>query len=114
MNPQTPQPDLFTRLGMASASDEQKQKLAEQLADLTMVRVISKLEAILPPEKLAEVEKLIDESKGIESEEALRAAVPDYDNLVQTTATEAADQLVADQQAVLAQARQMATPPASA
>jgi len=114
MNPQTPQPDLFTRLGMVSASDEQKQKLAEQLADLTMVRVIAKLETILPPEKLAEVEKLIDEDKGIESEEALRAAVPDYDSLVQTTASEVADQLVADQQAVLAQARQMATPPASA
>jgi hypothetical protein len=30
------QPDIFTRLGMASATDEQKQQLAEQLADLTM------------------------------------------------------------------------------
>ena len=106
MEPNTQQPDIFTRLGMVSASDEQKQQLVAQLGDLTMIRVISKLSDQLPESDLADVEALIDAGNGDAVEDKLRSLVPDFDQLVATTAQEAADQLVANQQAVLAQVRQ--------
>ncbi len=106
--PQT-QADIFTRLGMASASDEQKQKLAEQLAELTMVRVMEKVSSTIPEETMDEIEALIDKGADDQVEDRLRQAIPGYDELVQTTAGEVADQIVADQQAVLAKVRSQAT-----
>ena len=99
MNPvQTNQPDIFTRLGMASASDEQKQQLAEQLADLTMTRVLSKVADQISEEQMAELERLID-AGGDQVDDRLRQLVPGYDELVASTAREVGDKLVADQQA---------------
>ncbi|QQS27225.1 hypothetical protein IPM44_01465 [bacterium] len=108
MNPvQTNQPDIFTRLGMASASDEQKQQLAEQLADLTMTRVLSKVADQISEEQMAELERLID-AGGDQVDDRLRQLVPGYDELVASTAREVGDKLVADQQAVLAKMREKA------
>ncbi len=107
MNPQ--QPDIFTRLGMASASETDKQQLAEQLADLTMVRVMAKVSQQVGPAAMAEIDQLVESNQSDQVDARLRQLVPDFDQLVEVTAREAADQLVADQQAVLAQARQMAS-----
>jgi hypothetical protein len=101
------QPDIFTRLGMASATDEQKQQLAEQLADLTMTRVLSKVSDTLSDEQMAELERLVD-AGGDQVDDKLRELVPGYDALVESTAREVGDQLVADQQAVLAKVREQA------
>ncbi len=104
---QSHQPDIFTRLGMVSASDEQKQQLAEQLADLTMTRVLSKVSDQLSEEQMAGLERLIDVG-GDQVDDKLRELVPGYDELVAATAKEVGDQLVADQQAVLAKVREEA------
>lgn len=101
------QPDIFTRLGMASATDEQKQQLAEQLADLTMTRVLSKVSDQITEEQMTELEQLID-AGGDQVDDRLRQLVPNYDELIATTAKEVGDQLVADQQAVLAKVREEA------
>jgi hypothetical protein len=104
---QPTQPDIFTRLGMASATDEQKQQLAEQLADLTMTRVLSKVSDQITEEQMTELEQLID-AGGDQVDDRLRQLVPNYDELIATTAKEVGDQLVADQQAVLAKVREEA------
>lgn len=104
---QTNQPDIFTRLGMASASNEQKQQLAEQLADLTMTRVLSKVADQISEDQMAELERLID-AGGDQVDDRLRQLVPGYDELVASTAREVGDKLVADQQAVLAKMREKA------
>lgn len=101
------QPDIFTRLGMASATDEQKQQLAEQLADLTMTRVLSKVSDQITEEQMNELERLID-TGGDQVDDRLRQLVPNYDELIASTAQEVGDQLVADQQAVLAKVREEA------
>ncbi len=101
------QPDIFTRLGMASATDEQKQQLAEQLADLTMTRVLSKISDQITEEQMNELERLID-AGGDQVDDRLRQLVPNYDELIASTAQEVGDQLVADQQAVLAKVREEA------
>ncbi len=101
------QPDIFTRLGMASATDEQKQQLAEQLADLTMTRVLSKVSDQITEEQMNELERLID-AGGDQVDGRLRQLVPNYDELIASTAQEVGDQLVADQQAVLAKVREEA------
>lgn len=101
------QPDIFTRLGMASATDEQKQQLAEQLADLTMTRVLSKVSDQITEEQMTELEQLID-AGGDQVDDRLRQLVPNYDELIAATAKEVGDQLVADQQAVLAKVREEA------
>ncbi len=101
------QPDIFTRLGMASATDEQKQQLAEQLADLTMTRVLSKVSDQITEEQMNELERLID-AGGDQVDDRLRQLVPNYDELIASTAQEVGDQLVADQQAVLAKVREEA------
>ncbi len=90
------QPDIFTRLGMASATDEQKQQLAEQLADLTMTRVLSKVSDQITEEQMNELERLID-AGGDQVDDRLRQLVPNYDELIASTAQEVGDQLVADQ-----------------
>ena len=108
MNPNQPnQPDIFTRLGMASATDEQKQQLAEQLADLTMTRVLSKVSDQITEEQMNELERLVD-AGGDQVDDRLRQLVPNYDELIASTAQEVGDQLVADQQAVLAKVREEA------
>lgn len=101
------QPDIFTRLGMAAATDEQKQQLAEQLTELTMTRVLSKVADQISDEQMAELERLID-AGGDQVDDRLRQIVPGYDELVAATAREVGDQLVADQQAVLAKVREEA------
>ena len=99
-------PDIFTRLGMASATDEQKQQLADQLAELTMVRVMTKLSEQLPEAAMAELESLVDAGDQEAIDTKIRSLVPHFDELVSQTAEEAGDQLVLDQQAVLSEARQ--------
>lgn len=103
------QPDIFTRLGMASATEADKQQIAEQLADLTMIRVMDKVSAQVGEAAMAEIDQLIESNQDDRVEARLRQLVPSFDQLVEMTAREAADQLVADQQAVLTQARQMAS-----
>lgn len=105
----TPQQDIFTRLGMASASDEQKQKLAEQMAELTMVRVMDKVGDRLSEAHMQELERLTDQGADDQVEARLVEWVPGYQQLVEDTAREVGDQLVADQQAVLAKVRAQAT-----
>lgn len=108
MNPNQPnQPDIFTRLGMASATDEQKQQLADQLADLTMTRVLSKVSDQISEEQMTELERLID-AGGDQVDDRLRQLIPNYDELIAVTAREVGDKLVADQQAVLAKMREKA------
>lgn len=109
MNPTQPnQPDIFAQLGMASASDEQKQAIAEKIADLTMVRVLDKVSTQLSAEQMKELEHLMDTNEEA-VEGRLTAWVPGYQSLVETTAREVASQLVEDQRAVLAQVRQKAS-----
>ncbi len=108
MNPTT-QPDLFTRLGMASASDEQKQALVEQVADLTMIRVMNKLQDRLSPEDMSSLEQLSEAGQDDQLVQRLRELAPDYEQLVEVTSREVADQLVEDQRAVLAKVRQDAS-----
>lgn len=105
---QQTQPDIFTRLGMVSASDEQKQAIAEKLADLTMVRVLDKISGQLSEVQMKELENLMDKDDDSVVEDRLVSWVPGYSELVERTAREVADQLVEDQRAVLAKVREQA------
>jgi succinate dehydrogenase flavin-adding protein (antitoxin of CptAB toxin-antitoxin module) len=105
---QASQPDIFTRLGMVSASEEQKQAIAEKLADLTMVRVLDKISGRLSQEQMGELESLMDKNDDSAVEDRLVSWVPGYSELVERTAREVADQLVEDQRAVLAKVREQA------
>lgn len=100
-----PSQDVFTRLGMASATDDQKQKLADQMSELVINRVINKASEKLSDTDMAYIEGLIDAGSGDQVEQALRDRLPDFDQMLAQTVVEVENNLVADQQAVMQQAR---------
>lgn len=100
-----PSQDVFTRLGMAQATEEQKQQLADQMSQLVISSVINQASERLSETDMAYIEGLIDAGSGDQVEQALRDRLPDFDEILAKTVIEVENNLVADQQAVMREAK---------
>ncbi len=77
-----PNQDLFEKLGMTNLSHEEKAKMSEDLGEVIMGRVATRMEAILTPEQAEEFEVLLQKDEAT-AFERLKQFVPNYDEIVQ-------------------------------
>lgn len=74
--------DLFKQLGLDKLSDQTKSDLSEELGQVALDRIASRLEALLTPEQADQFEAALQADE-VKAFELLRQFVPEYPQIVQ-------------------------------
>jgi hypothetical protein len=93
--------DFFTAIGLADAPEADKQKVAEDLAELIQSRVANRLGDVLTNEQGEHFANLLDEGKDVEAFEYLSEVYPEYGQIVQEEVDRARDELLNDMQTAI-------------
>jgi hypothetical protein len=95
--------EFFASIGLDEASDEKKQALAEQLAELIQNRIALRLGESLSDEQADHFAELIDQDKEELAFDYLEEVFPEYPQVLQEEIDRARGELVADMQSAVSQ-----------
>lgn len=102
--------EFFAAVGLSSASEERKQQLGEQLAELTQNRLAIVLADNLSDEQLEEFDNIADEKGDAEALAYIQSILPNYDELVATEVAAVKQAFIDDMNMLLEESASDAAP----